>query len=389
MQVSKRTKVLPKIAIDTMAEQADTKRGTFRLENADTDLPLPEGVVEATRKAVGGDKYNSWLPFSGIKELREAVAERVRIDDGLSYDPECEILITAGIQEAMVCVLLALINPGDEVILVDPTYSGMINRVRIVGGLPRFVPLREERGWQLDVNELERKVNDKTRMIFINATNMPTGHVFGKQEIEAIADIAKRKDLWILYNAVAGKLIFDAFGVYHIATLPEMKERTIIVDGVSKNYNMVGWRIGWVIAPDKEFLLPIAQAHMYNACITSGFCQAGAVAALRSPQAYIDSCTSILQRRRDILVAGLNRIDGISCVKPMGGWWFVADVRRLEEDADRFAQYLLDAANVAVTPMTGWGEVCGKGHIRLIFSNEPEERLKKAVDKIADAVNKL
>lgn len=386
MQISDRVEALPKIAIDTMADQADSRVGTFRLENADTNIPPPEHAVKATKEAVGIDKYNSWLPFAGIMELREAVAERVWIDDGLSYDPETEVLITAGTQEAMLCVLLALINPGDGVILTDPTYSGMINRVRLAGGVPQFVSLREERGWRLDLDELERKVTHETKMIFINATNMPTGCIFTKEEIEAIAHIAKKKDLWILYNAVASKLIFDGLKNHHIATMPDMKDRTIIVDGVSKNYNMVGWRIGWVIAPDKEILQHIAKAHMYNACITSGHCQVGAASALRGSQEYIDHCVSILQSRRDVLVEGLNQVEGISYVKPSGGWWFLADVREVEQDADKFAQYLLDEADVAVTPMTEWGEVCGKGHIRFIFSNEPEDRLRQAAGNVAAAL---
>jgi len=387
MNTVDRLKDVPRIGIDIAADLADKYAGVFRMENADTNLLPPEHVLRATKEAVGEDCYNSWLPFTGIRDLRVAVAERYQLDDGLSYDPDTEVVITAGTQEAMLCALLATINPGDGVILVDPTYSGMINRTRLAGGIPQFVPLHEEQGWRLNLDELEKRVTDKTRMIFINVSNMPTGSIFTREEIEAIATLAKKHDLWVLYNAASDKIVFDGLKNYNIASLPHMRQRTIIAGGVSKSYNMVGWRIGWAVA-DREIMEDIAKVHMYNATITNGPAQAGAIAALRGPQDYIDKCVTVLQRRRDVLVEGLNKIEGLSCVKPTGGWWLLADVRRFDEDASKFAQFLFEKANVAVTPMTDWGDVCSRGHVRFIFSNESEERIREAVKGIAEAVGK-
>ena len=223
---------LPRIGLDIMGDLADVQdragagQRSFRLENADSDIPPPEIAVRATREAVGQDAYNSWLPLVGLRALRQAVADSIRRDDGLDYDWSSEIIVTNGVQEGLLSTLLALLDPGDGVITPEPAYSGIINRIRLAHGVPLFVPLREERGWRLDLDALERQGADKNaKAIVFNATNMPTGVLYTHDELDAIADLARRRDLWVIYSAPTSRLAFDLERAPNIAAWPGMRER--------------------------------------------------------------------------------------------------------------------------------------------------------------------
>ena len=391
MKIAERMHGLPRIGLDIMGDQANERPGSYRLENADSDIPPAEHVVQATREAVGKDEYNSWLPLVGLSELRAAIARRIQTDEGLAYDWQSEVIITNGVQEGLLSTFLALLDPGDGVITPEPAYSGIINRIRLAHGTPQFVPLREEQGWRLDVDELHRQVTDRTKAIVINTTNMPTGAVFTAEEIDAIADIARRHDLWVIDDRASGLMIFEGSEAHNIATRPGMRERTIILGGVSKDFNLTAWRIGWAVGRP-EVIEHVGKAHMYNGTLTGAFQQAGVIALLTDDAAYEADRRMrirILQERCDLVAEGLNAIDGLSCVKAQGGWWLLLDHRALEPDDEKFAQYLLDEVNVAVTPMATWGPSTAMGHVRIIFSNEPVERLREAVERIGVAVTKL
>ena len=374
-----------------MGDLADERGGCYRLENADSNIPPPDQVIRATREAVGVDEYNSWLPLVGLAELRTAVSERIRKDSGLDYDWRTEIIIINGVQEGLMSVLLTLLSPGDGVITPEPAYSGIINRIRLAHAVPQFVPLREDKGWRLDLDALRHRPTEKTKAIVINATNMPTGAVFSKEEIDAIAQLAEEHDLWVVNNSVTSQLMFDGTAYHHIATWPGMRKRTITLGGVSKDFNMTAWRVGWA-AGDAPVMEHTGKAHMYNGTLTGGFAQAGVIALLTDDavyQAHKEKNTEILQERRAVTAEGLNAIPGLSCVKAQGGWWLLLDHRDVEPDAERFARFLLEEVNVAVTPMTTWGPSTAAGHVRIIFSNEPVERLREAVERIGKAVAKL
>jgi aspartate/methionine/tyrosine aminotransferase len=391
MQAAQRMAGLPRIGLDIMGDQADERPDSYRLENADSDIPPPEVAVAATRDAVGQDAYNSWLPLVGLRELRAAVARRIRKDEGLVYEWQSEVVITNGIQEGLLSTLLALLDPGDEVITPEPAYSGIINRIRLAHGVPRFVPLIEADGWRLDLEALSRQVGPRTKAIVINTTNMPTGAVFTAEETDAIADLARRHGLWVIDDRAGGLMVFEDTQAHNIATRPGMRERTIILGGVSKDFNLTAWRIGWAVAP-KEIIEHIGKAHMYNGTLTSAFEQVGVIALLTDDAAYAADRAMrvrILQERAQSVAVGIDDIDGLSCVESHGGWWLLLDHRPLEPDAETFAQHLLDEVSVAVTPMTTWGPSTAMGHVRIIFSNEPVERLREAVEGIRRAVASL
>jgi aspartate/methionine/tyrosine aminotransferase len=360
-----------------MANLADTHPGAFRLENADSNLPPPRHVIQATRRAVGVDRYNSYLPLHGLPELRKATAYRYRNDSRLSYDPESEIVVTSGAGEAMLSSLLSFVESGDRVLLTNPTYSGMAQRVRLADGVQSFTNLVEKTGWHLDMDDLERAAKG-CRIFFVMSPSMPTGAVFTKEETKVIAELAEKNDAVVVFNASIDKVVFDGSKVTNPATLPGMRDRTIVIGSVSKNYNMMGWRVGWAVGA-KELIGPVENVHIFNGIMPSGITQAGATATLKGPQKWVVDSVREYQRRRDVMLAALKKIKGIEAVEPEGGYYFLANIRKLGVKSPEFCVRLLRETKVATTPMVAWGsDEFGYDHVRFIFTNEPVERLEEA-----------
>jgi aspartate/methionine/tyrosine aminotransferase len=370
-----------------MAELADERPGSFRLENADTDLAPPAHAIKATKDAVGVDRYNSYLPLHGLLELREAISERYRADLGLSYDPDGEIVVTSGVGEAMLDVLLSYVNEGDRVLMTNPTYNGMAQRVRLAGGVQVFTNQVESDGWHLDRSDLRRAAKG-CKVIFYGSPSMPTGVIFTREETDVLAEAAVENDALVIFNGAVDKVIYDGKTVINPATLPGLRERTITVGCVTKNYNMVGWRIGWAVGP-RELLQPVHDIHIFNGIMASGYSEAGATAALAGPQDYVSASVQTYQRRRDALIARLRKIDGMRLVVPDGGYFFIANIQAFGVAASDFCRRLLEEEDVAITPMNAWGaDDFGDHHVRFIFTNEPEDRLVEAAKRIAGFVDR-
>ena len=373
---------IPGFSIDRVAAAAGDDPDILRMENLDTDLAVPEGVVEATRAAVGTDAANSWLPFTGRTDLKTAVSAYVRRRRGPTYDPR-QIVITSGEGDAMLDALLCLTDPGDEVMLTDPTYAGMLNRVRLVGAVPRLAPLHVEDGaWRLSADALDAAVTDRTRVVFINNASFPSGWVASDEEWAAIADLCRRHDLWLLYWAGFEGVLFDGRGIRHPASLPGMQERTVVVDAVSFDQRMIAWRIGWVIAPNDELAADISRVQIYNGLVPSGFAQIGAAVALGAPDHDLAAVNAEWQRRRD---ATLRQLHGLPVVRPAGAWSLLLDVAALDLDCVAVSASLM-AHKVAATPMRGWGGEVADRHVRFVFSNEPVERLALLGDRVRGAL---
>jgi len=370
-----------------MAELADASPGSYRLENADSNWPPPAAAIKATKDAVGLDRYNSYLPQHGLPELRKAIADRYQADLGLRYDPDGEVLVTAATGEAMLDVLLSYINEGDRVLMTNPTYNGMAQRVRLAGGVQVFTNQVEAQGWHLDIADF-RKAARGCRVIFYGSPSMPTGVVFDTKETKLIGEVAIENDALVIFNGAVDKLVFDGKQVANPATLPGMRDRTIICGSVTKNYNMIGWRIGWAVGP-RELLKPVHDVHIFNGIMASGFAEAGATAALTGDQRYLDETVKAFQRRRDVLAAELNKIPGIRFVLPDGGYFFIANISAFGVPAGEFCRNLLEEEDVAITPMNAWGaDDFGDHHVRFIFTNESENRLVQAANRIGAFVKR-
>jgi aspartate/methionine/tyrosine aminotransferase len=369
---SERLRDIPGFNIDEVAAAAGDDPDVLRMENLDTDLAPPPAAVGVTRDAVGDDDANSWLPFDGRADLKEAVADYVRRRGGPVYDPGREIVITSGEGDAMLDALLCITDPGDEVILTDPTYAGMLNRVRLAGARPRLVPLRPEAGeWRLDLDALAAAIRPATRVVFVNNASFPTGWVSSDEEWATIASVCNQHDLWLLYWSGFEGVLFDGRRPVQPAALAGMRDRTITVGAPSFEQRMIAWRVGWVVMPS-ELCDAVRRCQIYNGLVASGFAQIGTRAALRVGDDDLAGANAEWQRRRDAM---LRQLEGFPAVKPSGGWSALLDVAELGLDCVVASDRLL-ANKVAATPMRGWGGEVAERHVRFVFSNEPVDRLQ-------------
>jgi aspartate/methionine/tyrosine aminotransferase len=377
-----RLKEIPGFGIDRVAAAAGDDPEILRMENLDTDVPPPAAAVEATRAAVDEDDANSWLPFNGRDDLKRAVVAYVERRGGPQYDPRREVVITCGEGEAMLDALLCLTDPGDEVILTDPTYAGMLNRVRLTGAVPRLVPLQSgPGGWRLDLDALRGATSDRTRVLFLNNASFPTGWVASVEEWEAVKELCDEADLWLLYWAGFEAVLFDGRDVIHPAALPGMRERTVIVGAPSFEQRMIAWRVGWMAMPE-ELTDPASRAQIYNGLVASGFAQIGTKVALEVGDDDVAAATAEWQLRRG---ETLRQLEGLPVVPPHGAWSVLLDAEALGTTPAQLSARLLEH-KVAATPMDGWGGDVAARHLRFVFSNEPVDRLRALGDRVRAAL---
>jgi aspartate/methionine/tyrosine aminotransferase len=378
----RRLETIPGFNIDRVAAAAGDDPEMLRMENLDTDIPPPAEAMEATRAAIGEDEANSWLPFTGRDDLKDAVAAFVERRGGPRYDGRREIVITCGEGDAMVDALFCLTDPGDEVVLTDPTYAGMLNRVRLVGAVPRLVPLVVQDGeWRLDLDALRAAVTDRTRVVFVNNASFPSGWVASDEEWDAVASLCRDRDLWLLYWAGFEGVLFDGRTVRHPAALDGMRDRTVTIGCPTLEQRMIAWRIGWIVAPG-ELVNDVSRVHIYNGLVPSGFNQIGTCVALTLEDDGLAAANAEWQRRRD---ETLRQLDGLPAVRPAGSWSLLLDVAALGLECMDVSERLLQQ-KVAATPMRGWGGEVAERHVRFVFSNEPVERLATLGERVRAAL---
>lgn len=368
----KRLSNIPGFSIDRVAASAGSDPDVLRLENLDCDLSPPSEAIDATRSALREDGANSYLPFNGTIALREAVADRLFASTGKRYDPDTQIIITCGGTEGMLDALLGVTEPGDEVIVTDPTYAGMIYRIRLAGCVPRFVPFLDSRGeWRLSLDDLSKAVSDKTRALFLMNPSMPSGAVLNEEEWKLIQQLCVNRSLLLLYNAAMERILFDGRKVIHPASLDGMEEHTVTIGSVSKEFRMIGWRIGWVAGPP-DIMQDISRVHIYNVVTATGIAQPGAIAALRSDETDFRRCLDEWQSRRNMV---REQLEDYPIIRPDGGWSLLLDVKSLRLDSFSASDLLLAKGKIAATPMRDWGSATCDRFVRLVFSNEPLRRL--------------
>ena len=374
---------IPGFSIDRVAAAAGEDPSVLRLENLDTDLRPPVEAVAATREAIERDEANSYLPFTGTEPLRTAAAAHVSRLSGVAYDPGRQCVITAGGTAGMFNALLAAVDPGDEVILTDPTYAGMIYRVRLAGAIPRLVPFAISGGeWRLDLDALVAAVTPRTRMLFLMNPSMPSGAVLTPAEWACVAELCAARELWLLYNAAMERILYDGRSYIHPAALPGMAERTITVGSVSKEYRMIGWRTGWVVGPE-SVMADVARVSIYNVVTPVGIAQPGAAAALTAADDGLTAAVAEWERRRNVI---LRELGDWPVTAAAGGWSLLLDVARLGFDSYAASERLLARGRIAATPMRHWGAANGDRFVRFVFSNEPVTRLTGVGERVRSAL---
>jgi aspartate/methionine/tyrosine aminotransferase len=300
-------------------------------------------------------------------------------------DPDEQVVITCGGTEGLFDALLATVQDGDEVIVTDPTYVGMVSRVRMAGATPVAVPFRRSEGaWRLDLDALHAAATDRTRAVFVMNPSMPSGAVLDDSEWEAIAATCRDRGCWLIYNAAMERIVFDGRPLRHPAALDGLADHVITVGSVSKEWRMIGWRVGWVAGP-RAVMGDVTRAHLFNVVTPVSLTQAAAVVALRTPDEDAAAAVAEWQRRRDAVVAELAAYDPVPAA---GGWSLLVDVSTRGLTAREASARLLQHGRVAATPMDGWGEVNGPQHVRVVFANEPLHRLTGLGQRFASALDR-
>ncbi len=355
----------------------------IHLEIGQPDFTTPMNVCEAAFKAMK-DGRTGYCPSAGLPEFREVVAQHITDTRGVEIHPD-EVTVTPGAKPIIFFTILALVDDGDEVIYPEPGFPVYESVIDFIDGKAVPLPLLEEVDFRFRIDDLIASITDRTKLLILNSPQNPTGGTLTEEDLHAIADLALKHNFYILADEIYSRLLYE--GTHQsILKLPGMKEKTILIDGHSKTYAMTGWRLGYGVAPfeiaDKITRLTINS----NSC-TATSTQIAGIEALTGPQTFVTQMVKEFKKRRDVIVDGLNAIDGITCVKPLGSFYVFPNVTQLPLPCEELADYLMDEVGVALLPGTAFGKY-GDGYLRLSYANSLDN-IKDALSRIQSAISKL
>jgi aspartate/methionine/tyrosine aminotransferase len=359
-------------------------RSVVHLEIGEPDFDTPSNIKEAAIKAMKSG-YTHYVPAAGIPELRTAIAEYLSKSRGVNVDPD-EVVVTPGAKPIIFFSILACVEPGDEVMYPNPGFPIYESMVNFLGAKPVPMQLKEENNFAIDNDDTVDKITKKTKMIILNSPGNPAGGVLTKDNLEVVADRIKgRDDILVLTDEVYSQIIYEGKHL-SIASLPDMKDKTILLDGFSKTYAMTGWRLGYA-AMQKDLAQKVTQLMINSNSCTCAFNQMAGVEALRGPQDESKRFVEEFRRRREVIVDGLNKIKGITCKKPRGAFYVFPNVKSFGTESKKLADHILQDAGVAVLSGTAFGSY-GEGYLRLSFANSVEN-IKKAMERISESLKKF
>ena len=358
-------------------------REIIHLEIGEPDFDTPSNIIEAAGTALM-EGQTHYCPSAGIPELRQAIAEHIAETRGVDVVPE-QVVVTPGGKPVMFFAILALVEEGDEVLYPNPGFPIYESMIKFVGAKPVPLVLEEDRGFRFDVSQLRKKVSPRTKMIIINSPQNPTGGVLTREDLEEIAAVATEHDLMVLSDEIYDRILYEGEHVSFLS-MPGVQDRTILLNGFSKTYAMTGWRLGYGVMPEglAEHITRLMTNS--NSC-TATFTQWAGVEALRGPQDSSAKMVEEFKRRRDVIVPGLNAIDGIRCAMPKGAFYVFPNIEGTGMSERELADYLMEEAGVAVLAGTSFGEY-GRGFIRMSYANSIEN-IQKALANVESAVSKL
>ena len=351
-------------------------RSIIHLEIGEPDFKTPRHIIEAAKQALD-EGWTHYGPTQGLPELREAIAETVSRTRGIAVKPE-RVCVVPGGKPIIFFPMLALLEPGDEVIYPNPAFPIYESMINYCGATPIPLPLLEERGFSFDLNLFRDCLSARTKLVILNSPANPTGGVTRAEDIEAIADLLRERDVIVLSDEIYSRMSYGRAPV-SIASLPGMLDKTIILDGFSKSYAMTGWRIGYGVLP--EFLVDAVNKLMVNSnSCTAGFTQRAALAALLGSQEPSEAMFAEFRRRRDVFVAALNQVPGLRCAMPEGAFYAFPNITGTGWKSKALADALLERAGVACLSGTAFGAY-GEGYVRFSYANSTEN-LMEAVGRI-------
>ena len=356
--------------------------GVVSLGIGEPDFVTPWHIREAAMRSLQ-QGYTMYTSNYGLLELRQELSKYLELHYGLSYDPEGEILITVGTSEGLDLVSRAMLNPGDEVIIPDPCYVAYSPCIVLAGGVPVMVPTTSENDFIIKASDIEPRITKRTKIILIGYPSNPTGAVMSRDKLKDIAELAQQYGLLVISDEIYARLVY---GVEHtcFAGLPGMKEQTILLGGLSKAYAMTGWRIGYVAA-NSQFIEAMVRIHQYTMLCTPIMAQMAAIEALKSGEDDIEMMVKEYDRRRHVMVKGLNDI-GLPCFEPKGAFYAFPSIGITGMTSEEFSEKLLVEGKVAVIPGSAFGQ-CGEGFIRCSYAT-PLTNIQEALKRMGRFVNK-
>ncbi|MBW4422869.1 MAG: pyridoxal phosphate-dependent aminotransferase [Myxacorys californica WJT36-NPBG1] len=366
------------------AQQLEAQgQSIIHLEIGQPDFPTPFSICEAAFRAMK-DGYTGYTPAAGLLAFREAIAEHISTTRKVEIHPD-EVVVTPGAKPIIFFTLMALVNEGDEVIYPDPGFPIYQSVINFVGAKGVPLPLREEVGFRFHLDDLIEAVSDRTRLLILNSPQNPTGGLLQAEDLAAIADLAHQHDFYILSDEIYSRILYEGNHT-SLIQFPDMKSRTILLDGHSKTYAMTGWRLGYGIVP-KHLVEGIVRLMINSNSCTCAFTQIAGIEALRGSQEFVDQMVAQFHQRRDAVVDGLNAIEGIHCLKSAGAFYAFPNVKQLPLPCDALADYFLNEAGVSLLAGTAFGEF-GNGYLRISYANSLEN-LQMAIERMRAAVLRL
>lgn len=355
------------------------------------DFDTPLHIKEAAIKAIN-EGFTKYTPASGTLELKEAVCRKFKRDNNLIYKPS-NIVISNGAKHSLVNVFQAILNPGDEVIIPAPFWVSYPEMVKIADGTPVILNTTEDESFKFSIDKLEKAITSKTKAIVLNSPSNPTGMIYTEDELKAIADLAVKKGIFVVSDEIYEELIYDGYKHVSIASInDEIKDLTIVVNGVSKSYSMTGWRIGYT-ASNEQIANIMGNVQSHATSNPNSIAQKAALAALEGPQDIIDEMAAEFVKRRDYMVDRINKIPGLSCIKPNGAFYVMMNISKIigkeicgtvVKGSDDFANLLLEKANVALVPGSGFGTDI---HVRLSYATSLKN-ITEGLNRIENFLNK-
>jgi aminotransferase len=353
-----------------MIELSAGMKDVVHLEQGEPSFATPEHILKAASEAMEKG-FTHYTEVDGTLELREAIAKKLEKDNHVEVDPQTEVTVTSGSQEAMLVAALGFLNKGDEALILDPYYPACYEDTLIAEAKPVLVPLSENEHYSVDMEAVERSITQKTRMIWMCNPSNPTGHVFSRQDLETVADVAKKHNLVVFADEIYEKIVYDGAKHVSMGSLPGMEERTITVNGFSKTYAMTGWRIGYMAA-GKQLSTTLRKLHYYAVLCPNAISQKAAVAALTGQQNCVRGMVKEYARRRELALHELDEIGSLSYVKPEGAFYVFPRFSGYKQSDEEMALHLLREAAVVTAPGSGFGKA-GEGHLRISYSVSYEQ----------------
>lgn len=387
MELNKNLSKVKPSGIRKLFDLAQNRKDIISFGIGEPDFITPDHVREAAKQAID-DGYTRYTPNAGFRDLREALAQKLREENNIPVKAE-EVIVTAGGTQALFSAFYALLNPGEEIIVPDPGFLVYGSQILLAGGNPVFLPLREENDFQIDIDELKRLITPKTKAILINSPSNPTGMLIKEEVLREIANIALENNLMVISDELYEDILFDGRKHISIASFPDMKEKTISIFGFSKSYAMTGWRLAYFALPE-NLISEMIKIQQNTAVCPNSVTQRAALYGLlhkEETKMVIEDMRRAYQKRRDILVKGLNEIEGIRCLAPEGAFYAFPNITAIGKSSEELSMHLLDQCGVVTVPGTAFGEY-GEGYLRFSFATSAE-LIEKGVAKIKEGLAKL